>query len=308
MTSAFAQVLDSALSRLGMPLDRVVEHVARRGARCSVSTLSLWRRGRTRPSLARSAGVLAALDDVLDLPAGALEQALAEPDVGAAEWWASRVPIHQVADVHEAFRTFREVTGLEGDDDLERLRGHLRVELGEDRTVRRTVYSQLVRARRDGAQRLGGYRYTEERTADDQPAVFELESVLGGRVVHQADFTHLGATALLLELDQPLPAGEVAPLELTWHRLTDPPPLQGWGAYEIRHPWPIGQLSMEACFRPEDVPTAVQGVAVPRLDGHQALADQPATALPPGACLELSADHVLGGGVRLAWTWDGESA
>lgn len=303
-TSVFADLLDRALTERGMTLERVVEHIARQGARCSVSTLSLWRRGRTRPSLARSAPVLEALEQVLQLPERALREALAQPDAGAPEWWASRVPVDEVADVREAYRLFREQTDLEDSEDLERLRTHVRLELGPGRTVARTVVSMVLRARSAGTHRLGVYRGTREETADGQPAAFELDALLGGHVADRVDFPHLGASAVLVELDQPMTEGEVAPLELVWRRMTEAPPPQGSMHYQMRHPWPVGHLSIEACFQPDDMPTSVHGVAVARLAPEDQLVDQPHVDLPPGACVELSVDHVLGGGVRLEWTWD----
>lgn len=88
----FAEVLDQALSERGLALERVVDHLKRRGVSCSISTLSLWRRGRTRPSLARSGAVLHTLESVLDLERDVLVDALAVPRPESPAGGTSRPP------------------------------------------------------------------------------------------------------------------------------------------------------------------------------------------------------------------------
>lgn len=302
--TAFARVLDEGLSARGMPLDRVVEHVARRGQRCSASTLSLWRRGRTRPSEARSGAVLGVLEEILRLRPDTLREALAQPDVETPEWWGQRVPIHERDDVQQALHDFRVTTGLDHQDDLERLRVHTKVEIGRDRTVDRIQHSAVLRAQRDDARRIGVYHYTDEMTPDGQPSVFELGPTIGGHPVQVAEFGQLGASAAVIELDRPLARGEMTQLVIEWVRVTEAPSAttQGEDFYEVRSPWPVRHLGIEACFL-GDPPTGARGWSVQEAEGTARLGELPSFEMAPSHCLQVAADDVVGGGVRLAWSW-----
>ncbi|MGD8148842.1 hypothetical protein [Ornithinimicrobium sp. Y1694] len=165
-TNEFARVLDHAFTRRNLPLERVVTHLAREGAQCSASTLSLWRRGRTRPSLARSEATVVALEQVLELEDGSLMAALAEPDPGAPEWWDRLIPIHDFHDPQKAFQEFREATGMSETDGLERLRVHTRVDVGESCGVETMVHSVVLRANKGWGAADGGvflYRQCDPR-------------------------------------------------------------------------------------------------------------------------------------------------
>jgi hypothetical protein len=45
----FAEALTKAVDRSGLSLERIQHHLAARGMQVSISTLSYWRRGRSRP-------------------------------------------------------------------------------------------------------------------------------------------------------------------------------------------------------------------------------------------------------------------
>lgn len=301
--SAFARLLDEGLARRDLTLHRVVQHLARRGQTVSASTLSLWRRGRTRPSAQRSGELLTALEQVLRLEPGSLLRALDEPDVGAPDWWAQRVPIHEFDDAEQALEEFRRATGLDQPDDLDRVRVHTQVDVDLAGDVERIVHNAVLRAARDGARRLGVYHFTDFLTADGQPSLFELDRVLGGQVVQQVEFGHLGASAAVIELDEILTKGEMTHLVVEWVRVTDPPPKnEGGDFFEARSPWPVGRVSVEACFA-GPTPATARSWAVSTLGGHARLTDTPAQELGPSHCIQAHAEDVVGGGVRLQWTW-----
>lgn len=304
--TAFARVLDHALQELGAPLDRVTARLARHGATCSASTLSLWRRGRTRPAMPRSAPVLDALEVVLQLEPGSLHAALAEPDPSQPDWWTQRVPIHLFDDAQGAFEEFRAGHGLSGGDHLERLSSHVQVVMGPGRAPGPVTLSSVLRGAREGAQRLGAFHVSTDRTPDDQPVLFEVDHVVGGRVLEHVEFTGLGAIAALVELDRPLALGEITTLEVHWSRVTEAPPAPPTDFYEVRNPWPVGHLGLELCFE-DELPRQVRAVRAARLAAATPLGHLPHEDVTPAPCVQITVDEVVGGGLRLEWTWDEET-
>ncbi|MEU6062828.1 helix-turn-helix transcriptional regulator [Streptomyces sp. NPDC047097] len=72
----FPAALRAALSRRGLSLERVSERLRARGITISQATLSHWQRGRSQPERARSLHAVDALEEILELPGGALRSLL----------------------------------------------------------------------------------------------------------------------------------------------------------------------------------------------------------------------------------------
>lgn len=72
----FHVALRLAIEVRGLGLERLRDRLARRGLRVSVSTLSNWQRGLSRPDRPRSRQALAALEELLEVPGGALSRLL----------------------------------------------------------------------------------------------------------------------------------------------------------------------------------------------------------------------------------------
>lgn len=72
----FSAALRSAIHGSGLTLESLRSRLAQRGLRVSAATLSYWQRGRSRPERAESLAAVAALEGILDLPAGALTDTL----------------------------------------------------------------------------------------------------------------------------------------------------------------------------------------------------------------------------------------
>ncbi|GFN04613.1 hypothetical protein Smic_31690 [Streptomyces microflavus] len=73
---AFPTALRDALGRRGLSLERVSERLRARGIGVSQATLSSWQRGRSQPERARSLRAVEVLEEILDLPGGALRSLL----------------------------------------------------------------------------------------------------------------------------------------------------------------------------------------------------------------------------------------
>ncbi|MEU6955140.1 helix-turn-helix transcriptional regulator [Streptomyces sp. NPDC045714] len=72
----FPGALREALNRRGLSLERVSERLRVRGITISQATLSSWQRGRSQPERARSLRAVDVLEEILELPAGALRSLL----------------------------------------------------------------------------------------------------------------------------------------------------------------------------------------------------------------------------------------
>ncbi|MFC5287036.1 hypothetical protein ACFPM7_08230 [Actinokineospora guangxiensis] len=101
----FPSVLDRTIERSGMSLEHLQRRLSARGVRVSLSTLSYWRRGRTRPERPESMKAVSAMEDVLELPRGHLAELL--PPRKPRGRWASRAGETRQPDV-----LWRDPTGL----------------------------------------------------------------------------------------------------------------------------------------------------------------------------------------------------
>ncbi|MFH9297245.1 multiprotein-bridging factor 1 family protein [Streptomyces sp. NPDC017520] len=72
----FPRALREALNRRGLSLERVSDRLRVRGITISQATLSSWQRGRSQPERARSLRAVEVLEEILELPAGALRSLL----------------------------------------------------------------------------------------------------------------------------------------------------------------------------------------------------------------------------------------
>lgn len=79
LTGPFHTALRWAIEERGLALDRLRERLAGRGLKASVSTLSNWQRGVSRPRGPRSLRAIDGLEAELGLPSGSLRRLLDEP-------------------------------------------------------------------------------------------------------------------------------------------------------------------------------------------------------------------------------------
>ena len=68
-TGPFHLALRAALSARGLPLQRVQHHLAGRGIKVGVTSLSYWQQGARRPQRPESLRAVRGLEEVLGLPA-----------------------------------------------------------------------------------------------------------------------------------------------------------------------------------------------------------------------------------------------
>lgn len=300
---SFAQVLDEAIVARGLSMERVVARLGRSGTPCSVATLSLWRRGRVHPTMARSGRVLTALEQVLGLEAGTFAEALRHtPEPSDPEWWSAPTPVARLTSRQQAIESYLVSTGVRADHDLERVHVRMTIHVDEARVPHRVDFAQVIRTRREGFSVLPVIYWNDYLSPTGELCVYQFDEVFGATLTHTMEFPELGATAGLLQLDEHRPVGGLTAVEASLVRLTDAAPLQGWDYEELQSRWPVGRLTVEARFDGAP-PRKVLARSAATLPEDRQLVDLPATELRPGIA-QVHEVTVSGGGVRLEWTWD----
>ncbi|MCP3797816.1 hypothetical protein NLX83_00945 [Allokutzneria sp. A3M-2-11 16] len=155
-TGPFSEALRVAIRRSGLALERVQSRLLTRGVRVSLATLSYWQRGRSRPERIESLKAVELLEEVLRLPPNSLLNLLG-PRRPRGRWqagsprpltfdrlWTDHWALERVLD-EASDRLNEHVTGLTIKDQYW---------IGADRTERRVVTSQVLRAERDGIDRV----------------------------------------------------------------------------------------------------------------------------------------------------------
>ncbi|MFJ6698528.1 hypothetical protein ACIQM4_20975 [Streptomyces sp. NPDC091272] len=151
-TGPFHLALRAALAVRGLPLQRVQHHLADRGVKVGVTSLSYWQQGARRPQRAESLRAVRELESVLRLPAESLIRLLLTDARDEPERPAAR-----------AYRALVEASGsvelllseLESpvDGGLHTVGHHERVRIGGGRELVGRDSQHVVRAHRDGVDR-----------------------------------------------------------------------------------------------------------------------------------------------------------
>lgn len=178
----FHLALRAALAARGLPLHRVQHRLAARGIKVGVTSLSYWQRGARRPRHAESLRAVAALEQILELPDGALVRLLASPapDPGPARPAARSYralfsmggTVEQLLDAME----------LPPDGGLHSLGHHERVRIGPAGEMRARESQQIVRAHRDGVDRYLAVHHGDPGCDVSRMRVTAYENCRTGRV------------------------------------------------------------------------------------------------------------------------------
>ncbi|GGT24135.1 hypothetical protein [Streptomyces purpureus] len=204
-TGPFHLALRTALAVRGLPLQRVQHHLAHRGVKVGVTSLSYWQQGARRPQRPESLRAVRALEEVLQLPGNSLIRLLAGSGAaGTVERPASR-----------SYRSLVEVSGaveqllaeLESPTDggLHTVGHHERVRIGAGRELLGRESQHVVRAHRDGIDRYIAIHHGDPGCDPSRVTVRATENCRTGRVrVHQGT----GVVVAELLFDARLRAGE----------------------------------------------------------------------------------------------------
>jgi hypothetical protein len=203
----FHLALRAALAVRGLPLQRVQHHLAHRGIKVGVTSLSYWQQGARRPQRPESLRAVRALEDVLELPGNSLIRLL-----GVGEG-SARCDVERPAG--RSHRSLVEVSGV-----VERLLADLesptdgglhtvghqeRVRIGAGRELMGRDSQHVVRAHRDGIDRYLAVHHGDPGCDPARVEVSALENCRTGRVRWHRE---TGVLVAELLFDARLRAGE----------------------------------------------------------------------------------------------------
>ncbi|MFF8605321.1 hypothetical protein ACF06X_05245 [Streptomyces sp. NPDC015346] len=205
-TGPFHLALRTALAVRGLPLQRVQHHLAHRGVKVGVTSLSYWQQGARRPQRPESMKAVRALEEVLQLPGNSLIRLLAEDSVVRAE-------VERPAG--RSYRSLVEVSGvverllaeLESpvDGGLHTVGHHERVRIGAARELVGRDSQHVVRAHRDGIDRYLAIHHGDPGCDPARVQVRAAENCRRGRVRWHRE---TGVLVAELLFDARLRAGE----------------------------------------------------------------------------------------------------
>jgi hypothetical protein len=290
-TGPFAAAFRVAIRRRGLTLERLREHLARRGLPVALASLSDWQQGRRRPRSARSLLAVDALEEILNLPPSSLIRLLVDPASGAAAPVAQLgrgVATHPgaLAELLDELPGSREHT-------VDVLSTHEKVAIDGERHCAGISSRTVVRARQDGVDRHVLPYHGDPGCDIDRIRLNALENCRPGRVLrHPA-----GVMVAELLFDRALRAGETWVFESRWTGRT------GAVCTEHAHRFPYcgEQYLLEVRFAAAALPVGCHVFAQSGLSGERCAT----------AALTVNrhhAVHLLAGGERpglrgIAWEW-----
>ncbi|MFI6096305.1 multiprotein-bridging factor 1 family protein [Lentzea sp. NPDC051213] len=241
----FAEALRAAITARGLSLERLRDHLARRGVSLSFATLSYWQTGRSLPERRASLLAVGHLEDVLEVAPGTLTALLApgvrairRQENGIGALWPAPAVIDDVVgqvDTHWDHR-------------LTRISQHDHVTVGPERGERRFLSRQVLRAEEDGPDRWVAIVHLDEHDRP-LPLIRPRHNCRLGRVV-----TRPGEGLLVAELlfRAPLRRGQTV---ITEHEIVNHAPYPLATNYERKFRRPVHEYVLEVSF---------DGAALPR--------------------------------------------
>ncbi|MEU0986956.1 hypothetical protein [Streptomyces sp. NPDC005953] len=296
-TGPFHLALRAALAVRGLPLHRVQHHLAHRGIKVGVTSLSYWQQGARRPQRPESLRAVRALEDVLSLPGNSLLRLL-DGENGArsdVERPASRSyrSLLEVSDTVE-----RLLADLEAPTDggLHTVGHHERVRIGARRQLLARGSQHVVRAHRDGIDRYLAIHHGEAGCDPERIEVTARENCRTGRV--RSD-RQTGVVVAELLFDARLRAGDTYLFSYGFEDGTGGPS----GEYVRGFTYAGGQYVLQVAFDQGALPVRCRRFA------------QATTGAPRGARTDLTLSghhrtvHLVEQGVRpgilgIDWDWD----
>jgi len=152
-TGPFHLALRTALSVRGLPLHRVQHHLAHRGVKLGVTSLSYWQQGVRRPRRPESLRAVRALEDVLALPDDSLLRLLRGDGAGGDGERPAARSYRSLLESSGAVERLLAAMESPVDGGLHTVDHQERVRIGARRELAGRTSLHVVRAHRDGVDR-----------------------------------------------------------------------------------------------------------------------------------------------------------
>ncbi|MBW4716841.1 helix-turn-helix transcriptional regulator [Saccharothrix obliqua] len=295
-TGPFHAALRAAVQRSGLTLERLRDRLARRGIHVSVSTLSYWRLGRSRPERADSLRAVQAIETILGLPRHSLE-ALLGPPRPRGRWVSRTRSSARYGRMLEPAQSLAEtVEALVGPSD-----GALRLWSQDDAAtvdatgaIRVVHTRQVLRAVTGHPDRYLAVYCADAGTPSEALGAEAVANCRLGRVRR-----HPGAPVIAAELlfDYTLRTGQTHLLE---YRFTVADGAQSRD-YRRAFRYPVGTYVLSVGFTAPRLPVRCYALAQPGVDAALVHGDD--LPLTPGRTLHLTAADVRPGVLGIGWDW-----
>ncbi|WP_354642112.1 hypothetical protein [Kitasatospora camelliae] len=304
-TGPFHLALRTALAARGLALHRVREHLALRGVRVGVTSLSYWQQGRRRPERPESLRAVTALEEVLELPEHALTRLLGprqpqpqppSPPAAEARLVPDVRPYRELINPAEAVDGLLAVLAGPADSGLHTLTHIERIRIGSDRRQTHRDSQHVLRAHRDGIDRYLALYQGDPGSDVDRVRVRAEENCRPGRI-RRDRAAHLLVAELLL--DRRLRAGDT---HLLAYGFDDAPAPGPSGEYLRGFHSGAGQYVLQVSFHPAALPVRCTRFATRAPEEH------------PYETEELTLDghhtvHLVGTALRpgligIRWDWE----
>ncbi|UQX00628.1 hypothetical protein [Streptomyces sp. RerS4] len=183
----FHLALRAALTARGLPLHRVQHRLAARGIKLGVTSLSYWQQGARRPRHPESLRAVRALEEILELPDGALLRLLSTSASAPARGRPTARPYRALVSVGAAVEELLDAMELPADGGLHTVGHHERVRIGAGGEMRARDSQQIVRAHRDGVDRYLAVHHGDPGCDAARVTVTAHENCRTGRVRHHPE-------------------------------------------------------------------------------------------------------------------------
>ena len=290
----FAEVLTKAVDNSGLSLERIQHHLAARGMQVSLSTLSYWRRGRSRPERPESLKVVTALEELLNLGEGHLTDRLGDKRprgrwVGQAlsleDIWDSRATdlgevMARVARLAPTPSTYLGVRD--------------RQVIGPDRREVEMRCTGLIQALEDGVDRFLAIQAAD---ATDL-GVGTIEALAPCRLGRVRTEDASGFLVAEIVFDRVLRAGETAIVDYT---ITSRPGADS-EVYDRRFLRPVHDYVLQIDFHPDAVPVRCYSFTQPSLQEPEVVLDE--LWIGTTASTHISVRNSRPGIYGVRWEWE----
>lgn len=292
----FETALDAAIRASGLSMERIQRRLADRGVAVSITALSYWRRGRSRPERPQSRRAVRLLEELLGLPSDSLVSLLG-PQRPRGRWLGrgdtSLAPTR-------LWQGYQSLSGLlddmgNTDDGLARVAVHERFEIDAAGAESRWTASLVLRAERENVDRC----VVITRGDEPERPLAQLTDVRNARIGRVRTDPAVPITVTELLLDRVLSTGETAVVEYTGAY-----PTSGRATEECGRGFRTAAslYTLEVSFHPSRVP-----VRCYRCAGTTATGSLPVLGpvwISPAGRAHMVVQDAAPGFHSLRWEWD----
>jgi hypothetical protein len=294
MQDHFHSALRAAIEDSGLTLDRLRHRLAQRGIQVSVTSLSYWQQGRSRPERADSLRAVHAIESILGMPRHSLA-ALLGPPRPRGRWTKRDRDYDGILGPADALA--EAVTPMIGPSDS-RLRVFSQedsVLVGPDRTIRSVHSRFVVEATADGPDRHVAVYSAEPGTSSADISVEALANCRLGRTRRHPDAAVIAAELLF---DRRLRIGETQFFD---YAITISAPTTSFG-YRRGFRYPADSYVVRVEFSDKVLPARVHGFS--QLKPHAGVTVDDELIVTSGRWVHRAERSVKPGVIGIGWEWD----